>query len=91
MYRLLRECQSGLAVCDRYHEKYGATLHLVHVYQEPGHLTEVEISSNIKMDWTRVAQSVEIETEKKLKEFCAEISLEVKSCHTEDASWETLC
>lgn len=61
-------------------KKYGATLHLVHVYQEPGHLAEFEISSNIKMDWIRVAQSVGIETEKKLKEFCAEISLEVKSC-----------
>src|SRR4030042_4861245 len=62
-------------------KKYGATLHLVHVYQEPGHLAEFEISSNIKMDWIRVAQSVATEREEKLKEFCAEITQEVKSCH----------
>ncbi len=61
-------------------KKYGATLHVVHVYQDPGHIAEFEISSNIKMDWIRVAQTVGTEREEKLKEFCAKISLEVKSC-----------
>ena len=60
-------------------KKYGATLHLVHVYQDPGHLAEFEISSNIKMDWIRVAQSMGTEIEEKLKIFCAEIAQEVKS------------
>lgn len=32
------------------------------------------------MDWIRVAQSVGTEREKKLKEFCEEITQEVKSC-----------
>jgi nucleotide-binding universal stress UspA family protein len=61
-------------------EKYGATLHLIHVYQEPEHLAEFEISSQMKMDWVRIAQSLGTETEKKLKALCGEISKEVKSC-----------
>ena len=31
-------------------KKYGATLHVIHVYQDPSHLAEFEISSDIKMD-----------------------------------------
>jgi len=61
-------------------KKYGASLHIVHVYQDPGHIAEFEISSNIKMDWIRVAQSMGTEIEEKLKIFCAEIAQEVKSC-----------
>ncbi len=30
-------------------KKYGATLHVVHVYQEPEHVAEFEISSNHKI------------------------------------------
>jgi universal stress protein A len=63
-------------------KKYGATLHIIHVYQEPEHLTEFEISSQLKMDWIRIAQSVGTETEKKLKTLCNEISQEVKSCQS---------
>jgi nucleotide-binding universal stress UspA family protein len=62
-------------------KKYGATLHIVHVYQDPADLAEFEISSNIKMDWVRVAQALGTETEKKLKEFCSEVANEMKSCH----------
>ena len=62
-------------------KKYGATLHIIHVYQDPAHLAEFEISSNIKMDWLRVAQALGTETEKKLKEFCSEITNEMRSCH----------
>jgi nucleotide-binding universal stress UspA family protein len=61
-------------------KKYGATLHVIHVYQEPGHLTEFEISSQMKMDWIRIAQSVGTETEKKLTALCSEITKELKSC-----------
>jgi nucleotide-binding universal stress UspA family protein len=63
-------------------KKYGATLHVIHVYQEPEHLTEFEISSQMKMDWIRIAQSVGTETEKKLKTLCNEITQEVKSCQS---------
>jgi universal stress protein A len=62
-------------------KKYGAALHVIHVYQEPEHLTEYEISSQMKMDWIRLAQSLGTETEKKLNALCAEISKEVKPCH----------
>lgn len=62
-------------------KKYGATLHIVHVYLDPGHIAEFEISSEIKMDWIRVAHSMGTEIEKKLKGFCDEIGQEVKSCH----------
>jgi nucleotide-binding universal stress UspA family protein len=61
-------------------KKYDATLHVVHVYQDPGHLAEFEISSEIKMDWIRVAQSIGTEAEKKLKKCCEEVTQEVKSC-----------
>jgi nucleotide-binding universal stress UspA family protein len=61
-------------------KKYGATLHVIHVYQEPEHLAEYEISSQIKMDWIRLAQSLGTETEKKLNALCAEISQGVKPC-----------
>lgn len=61
-------------------KKYGAALHLVHVYQEPEHLAEFEISSNIKMDWIRVAQTLGTESEKKLKECCEGVGKETKSC-----------
>jgi nucleotide-binding universal stress UspA family protein len=63
-------------------KKYEATLHIVHVYQDPAHLAEFEISSNIKMDWVRVAHALGTETEKKLKEFCSEGVKEMKSYHS---------
>ena len=46
--------------------KYGATLHILHVYQEPGDVAEFEVSSNMQMDWIRVAHFVGTEREKKL-------------------------
>jgi nucleotide-binding universal stress UspA family protein len=62
--------------------KYGATLHVVHVYQDPGHIAEFEISSEIKMDWIRVAHGLGAEKEKRLKEFCSEFSHQLTSCHS---------
>jgi nucleotide-binding universal stress UspA family protein len=46
--------------------KYGGALHVVHVYRDPEHVAEYEISSQVKMDWIRLAQSLGTETEKKL-------------------------
>ncbi|MGA2955235.1 MAG: universal stress protein [Thermodesulfobacteriota bacterium] len=62
--------------------KYGAMLHLLHVYQDPGDVAEFEISSNIRMDWIRVAHLVGTEMEKKLKALCEEVTREVGSCQS---------
>ena len=63
-------------------QKYGATLHLLHVHQDPGEMAEFEISSEIKMDWIRVAHSLGTEAERKLKAFCSEeIGEGLKSCN----------
>jgi nucleotide-binding universal stress UspA family protein len=61
-------------------QKYGAALHLVHVYQDPSHMAEFEISSNIKTDWIRIAQSLGKETENKLRALCQEVAHQVKPC-----------
>ncbi len=53
--------------------KYGATLHLLHVYQDPGDVAEFEISSNIRMDWIRLPIWW-TEMEKKLKALCEEVT-----------------
>ncbi|HSR12762.1 MAG TPA: universal stress protein, partial [Thermodesulfobacteriota bacterium] len=60
--------------------KYSAELHLLHVYQEPGDVAEFEISSNLKMDWIRVARLLGTEMEKKLSAACEEITGELGSC-----------
>jgi nucleotide-binding universal stress UspA family protein len=61
-------------------KKYGAALHLVHVYQEPEHVAELEMSPSVKSDWVRVAHLLGTEKDKKLKEICEEISKETGSC-----------
>jgi nucleotide-binding universal stress UspA family protein len=61
-------------------KKYGAALHVVHVYQEPEHVAEFEMSSNIKSDWIRVAHLLGTKKEKKLKEICENITKEMGSC-----------
>jgi len=61
-------------------KKYGAVLHIVHVYQEAGEMTEFEISSNIRMDWIRVSHLMGTEMEKKLQSLCAEVSRELGNC-----------
>ncbi|RPJ01136.1 MAG: universal stress protein [Deltaproteobacteria bacterium] len=64
-------------------QKYDAILHIVHVLLDPGHIAEFEISSEMKMDWIRVAHSVGAEAEKKLTAFCSEeIGQKLKSCHS---------
>jgi nucleotide-binding universal stress UspA family protein len=61
-------------------KKYGAVLHLLHVYQEPGHIAEFELSSDIKMDYIRVAQLAGKEMEKRLQALCEEVVKELGSC-----------
>jgi universal stress protein A len=61
-------------------KKYGAALHLLHVYQEAGHIAEFELSSDIKMDYIRVAHLAGTEMEKRLEALCDEIIKELGSC-----------
>lgn len=61
-------------------KKYGAILHLLHVYQEAGHIAEFELSSDIKMDYIRVAQLAGKEMEKRLETLCDEVVKELGSC-----------
>jgi nucleotide-binding universal stress UspA family protein len=72
--------QSALPFAIDLTKKYGATLHIVHVYQEAGDIAEFEISSNIKMDWIRVAHLMGTEMEKKLQTICEQIRRELGSC-----------
>jgi nucleotide-binding universal stress UspA family protein len=60
--------------------KYGASLHLLHVYQEAGHIAEFELSSNTKSDYIRVAHLAGTEMEKRLDALCEETVKEIGSC-----------
>ncbi len=61
-------------------KKYGASLHLLHVYQEAGHIAEFELSSDIKSDYIRVAHLAGTEMEKRLEAICEDIVKELGSC-----------
>ena len=61
-------------------KKYGTTLHVLHVYQEAGHIAEFELSSDIKSDYIRVAHLAGQEMEKRLEAMCEEIVKELGSC-----------
>jgi len=61
-------------------KKYGTTLHVLHVYQEAGHIAEFELSSDIKSDYIRVAHLAGQEMEKRLEGLCEEIVKELGSC-----------
>lgn len=61
-------------------KKYEAMLHVLHVYQEAGHIAEFEISSVVKEDWIKVAHLMGTEMEKKLDALCEEITRELGSC-----------
>jgi len=64
-------------------KKYWSRLHLLHVYQEAGHIAEFELSSDAKMDYIRVAHLVGSEMEKRLDELCREIAGELGACEHE--------
>ena len=61
-------------------KRYGATLHLLHVYQDAGHIAEFELSSDTKMDYIRIAHLMGTEMEKRLEALCGEIVKELGSC-----------
>ena len=61
-------------------KKYGATLHLLHVYQDAGHIAEFELSSDTKSDYIRVAHLMGKEMENRLEALCKEIVKELGSC-----------
>jgi nucleotide-binding universal stress UspA family protein len=61
-------------------KKYGAALHVLHVYQEAGHIAEFELSSDTKTDYIRVAHLMGKEMETRLEALCTEIVKELGSC-----------
>ena len=64
-------------------KKYGATLHVLHVYQDAGHIAEFELSSDTRTDLIRVAHLMGGEMEKRLEVLCEEIAKELGSCKKE--------
>jgi universal stress protein A len=71
--------RSALPVAIDLAKKYGATLHVLHVYQEPGEFTEFEMPSEMKMEWIRVSKGMTLESEKRLKSIHEEILREIAS------------
>ncbi len=61
-------------------KKYAATLHVLHVYQDAGHIAEFELSSDTRTDLIRVAHLMGGEMEKRLEVLCEEIAKELGSC-----------
>ena len=61
-------------------KRHGATLHILHVYQEPGHIAEFEISSDTSIDWLNVAHLVGSQMQERLKTLWEEVSKEVGIC-----------
>ena len=59
--------------------KYGATLHIIHVYLEAGHIAEFETPIHGEFGLGMV-QPTGTETEQKLGALCQEISFELGSC-----------
>jgi len=62
-------------------KKYGATLHVVHVYLEAGHIAEFESSVHGEIGATMV-QPVGMEAKRKLETLCQEISLAIGDCRS---------
>jgi universal stress protein A len=60
-------------------KKYGATLHIVHVYLEAGHIAEFESPVHGEIGATMV-QPGGTETERKLGALCQEVTFELGSC-----------
>jgi universal stress protein A len=62
-------------------KKYGATLHVVHVYPEASYIAEFETTTHGEVGVTMV-QPRGTEAERKLEALCEEISLELGSCQS---------
>jgi nucleotide-binding universal stress UspA family protein len=71
--------QTAVPIAVDLAKKYGATLHIVHVYPEAGHIAEFEqpVHGEIGLG---LVQPAGTETEKKLGALCQEISFELGSC-----------
>jgi nucleotide-binding universal stress UspA family protein len=61
-------------------KKYGAVLHILHVYQEPGHIAEYEISSDATIDWLAISHLMGAEMQERLKSLWEAVTAEVGSC-----------
>ncbi len=72
--------QAALPYAIDFAKKYGATLHLLHVYQESGDIAEFELSSDIRRDYIRVTHLMGTEMEKRLGALCDEVIKELGSC-----------
>lgn len=75
-----RSAQAALPYAIDLAKKYGAALHLLHVYQDAGHIAEFELSSDTKNDYIRVAHLMGTEMEKRLETLYEEIVKELGSC-----------
>ncbi|HME44519.1 MAG TPA: universal stress protein [Syntrophorhabdales bacterium] len=75
-----KSAQAALPYAIDLAKKYGAALHLLHVYQDAGHIAEFELSSDTKSDYIRVAHLMGTEMEKRLETLCEEIVKELGSC-----------
>jgi len=75
-----KSAQAALPYAIDLAKKYAAALHLLHVYQDAGHIAEFELSSDTKSDYIRVARLMGTEMEKRLEALCEEIVKELGSC-----------
>jgi len=71
--------QAAVPVAVDLAKKYGAELHVLHVYREAGHIAEFEISSQADTE-IRMVQPPGTEVEKRLDTLCEAISAELGSC-----------
>jgi nucleotide-binding universal stress UspA family protein len=74
--------RTALPVAIDLAKKYGAVLHVLHVYQEPGEFTEFEMPSEVKIEWVRVSKGLTLESEKRLNSIREEILREIGSAST---------
>lgn len=72
--------QAAVAFAVDLAKKYGARLHVIHVYREAGHIAEFELSSDVKNEPVTVTHFPGKEMEKKLEDLCRDISNEIGDC-----------
>ena len=61
-------------------KRHNAALHILHVYQEPGHIAEFEISSDASIDWLNIAHLVGAQMQERLKALWEQTAKEVDTC-----------
>jgi nucleotide-binding universal stress UspA family protein len=60
--------------------KYGATLHVLHVYFDAGHIAEFEMSSDKETETAAMVHMGGTEKERRLDEICREVSNTIGPC-----------